>query len=92
MDFNRIIDGFRSGDLYAVCCDFEATIEWFDAIGKISAMTLDDVVKYLLEEEQYNDYLLDTGEEDTYEHYCAIRKYVANDKKQYFEEMIANLK
>lgn len=88
MDFNRIIDGFRSGDLYAVCCEIEATIDWLAEEGKLSSMTFDDVVKYLLDKEQYNEYI-ELGSEESYEEYCAIRRYVANDKKQHFEEMIA---
>lgn len=89
-NFNKTIDGFESSDLYAACCELEATIDWLIETGELLTMTFEDVVEFWLSNEQYEEYK-SLGSEESYEEYCAIRQYVANDKKQYFTEMVNNL-
>lgn len=86
LDFHRNIDGFESGDLYAVCIEFEVAIEQFGENGELSCF--DDVVEFLLSKEQYDEYIEETGSEETYEEYKSIREYVAKDKNDYFVEMV----
>jgi hypothetical protein len=88
MNFNKNIDGFKSGDLFAICCEFEATIEYLKPTEELKSMTFDDMVRYMLSEEMYQEYVEETGSEETYENYKAIRQYVANDKSDYFKKLI----
>lgn len=92
LDFHKMIDGFESGDLYAVCCEIESTIDWLYEDGKLASMTFDDVIEHLLSKEQYEEYINETESTESYDEYRKIRLYVANDKAGYFNDKVNELK